>query len=91
MVACFQNKTKLKSTGSSGNHVITNCYPAEFQSFDGNGDRLDEWVFKEAEKMFVQARKNETLNTQLHQDKIVFFLYLQGLDCNGHTYHPNSP
>ena len=88
---CFQNETKYKSTGSSGNHVITNCYPTEFQSFDGNGDRLDEWVFGEAEKMFIQARENETLNTQLRQDKIVFFLYLQGLDCNGHTYHPNSP
>ena len=76
--------------GATGNHVYTSSYPAEFESFDGNADYLDDWVFDKVHKFFVDARKNETLNSQLRQDKVVFFLHLLGIDTNGHAFNPTS-
>ena len=77
--------------GATGNHVHTSSYPAEFESFDGNADYLDDWVFNKVQEFFVDARKNETLYSQLGQDKVVFFLHLLGIDTNGHAFNPTSP
>ena len=52
--------------------------------------QLDTWVFDKVRKMFEAAAVNSTLDTELRQDKNIFFLHLLGLDMNGHAYRPYS-
>ena len=51
---------------------------------------LDEWVFAEVDHMFERAQKNSTFESELREDKLVFFLHLIGLDTNGHSHRPTS-
>ena len=53
--------------------------------------QLDIWVFDRVKQLFEDAKTNATLNEMLHQDKLVFFLHLLGLDTTGHSYRPYSP
>ena len=67
------------ATKSAKDHVITDCYGENMIDFaDKDGARLDEWVFNRVEKFFQVAKKNDTLNKQLNDDKLVFFLHLLG-------------
>ncbi|KAJ1963212.1 Glycosyl phosphatidyl inositol anchor synthesis [Dipsacomyces acuminosporus] len=76
---------------SDSARVDTFMYPPEFEDFSGNGDRLDTWVFDEAEKFFANASKpGSRLYTQMHEDQIVFFFHLLGIDTNGHGFKPYS-
>jgi len=36
------------------------------------------------------AKTNAILYEKLHQDKIIFFLHLLGLDTAGHTHKPHA-
>jgi phosphatidylinositol glycan class N len=47
-------------------------------------------VFNKVEGFLEYAKTNGTLNEKLHQDKIIFFLHLLGLDTAGHTHKPYS-
>ncbi|GLH13731.1 GPI ethanolamine phosphate transferase 1 [Gryllus bimaculatus] len=80
------------SKGASGNHVWMDMYDAEEQDFSGkhNTTRLDLWVFDRVKKFFHEAHNDKTLLQRLHQDRIVFFLHLLGLDTAGHTHKPYS-
>ncbi|KAJ3343284.1 Glycosyl phosphatidyl inositol anchor synthesis, partial [Kappamyces sp. JEL0680] len=80
--------------------VETIMYEAESEDFASHGmspgrltadsSHLDTWVFEHVEQLFANARTNTTLSALLHQDQIVFFLHLLGLDTNGHSHRPYS-
>jgi phosphatidylinositol glycan class N len=55
-----------------------------------DGSALDTWVFDKFNGLLDKASTDATLNRLLHQDKIVFFLHLLGLDTNGHAHRPHS-
>ncbi len=65
-------------------------YAAEVEDATQDATHLDYWVFEHVKEMFENAHKNQTLNSQLRQDKAVFFLHLLGLDTSGHAHRPYS-
>ncbi|XP_053570598.1 GPI ethanolamine phosphate transferase 1 [Bombina bombina] len=77
--------------GASGDHVFTHCYSAESEDFaTADAAKLDTWVFEQTKAFINSAHNNHTLFKQLHEEKIVFFLHLLGLDTNGHAHRPGS-
>ncbi|XP_039212170.1 GPI ethanolamine phosphate transferase 1 isoform X2 [Crotalus tigris] len=77
--------------GATGDHVYTNCYKAEREDFAAeDATVLDTWVFDQVKDFFNLAKNNETLFSKLHEQKIIFFLHLLGLDTNGHAHRPHS-
>ena len=76
--------------GAVAGRVDADCYAAEFEDFTKDATHLDTWVFERTKALFALASKNATLSAALHQDKIVFFLHLLGLDTTGHAYRPYS-
>ncbi|XP_039251345.2 GPI ethanolamine phosphate transferase 1-like [Styela clava] len=77
--------------GSSGDHVHIHCYHGDTETFAGDdSSKLDTWVFDRFQEFFKNASNHPTLHDRLHQDKIVFFLHLLGIDSNGHSHKPNS-
>ena len=42
------------------------------------------------QKFFADSQHNVTLKKSLHQNKIIFFLHLLGIDSNGHAHKPFS-
>jgi phosphatidylinositol glycan class N len=79
-------------SGASGNHVYIDTYGPEVQDFSGRRSttKLDTWVFRKVERFLNSAKSDTALNEKLHQDRIIFFLHLLGLDTAGHTYKPHS-
>ncbi|KAJ2078180.1 Glycosyl phosphatidyl inositol anchor synthesis [Coemansia sp. RSA 988] len=76
---------------SDRGRMDTFMYDAVYEDFAGNGDRLDTWVFDEAERFFARAIPGGSeLHTLMHQDQVVFFFHLLGIDTNGHIFRPNS-
>ncbi|KAJ2709671.1 Glycosyl phosphatidyl inositol anchor synthesis [Coemansia spiralis] len=76
---------------SDRSRVDTFMYSHEFEDFSGNGDRLDTWVFDEAERFLGRAgAAGSELNALMHQDQVVFFFHLLGIDSNGHGFKPYS-
>jgi hypothetical protein len=51
---------------------------------------LDIWVFDELRSLFRNATTDDILDSQLREDKVIFFLHLLGLDTTGHSYRPHS-
>ena len=51
---------------------------------------LDTWVLDQLRTLFQNATTDATLNSHLHEDKVIFFLHLLGLDTTGHAYRPFS-
>lgn len=76
--------------GAVPGRVDAFMYGHEDEDFSKGALLLDYWVFDHVKEMFANAATNETLATQLRQDKNVFFLHLLGLDTNGHSYRPYS-
>ncbi|XP_062841866.1 GPI ethanolamine phosphate transferase 1 isoform X2 [Trichomycterus rosablanca] len=77
--------------GASRDHMYTNTYPAEMEDFaSADASKLDTWVFTEVKSFFSSAKDNQTLMSKLHEDQIVFFLHLLGIDTNGHAHRPMS-
>ncbi|PNF41340.1 hypothetical protein B7P43_G16621 [Cryptotermes secundus] len=78
--------------GASGSHVYIDVYGSEVEDFSGRRSttRLDTWVFRKVEEFLNRAKTDAVLNEKLHQDKIVFFPHLLGLDTAGHTHKPHS-
>ncbi|KAF8855250.1 GPI ethanolamine phosphate transferas-like protein [Acephala macrosclerotiorum] len=76
--------------GAVPGRVDAYTYAAEDEDFSQDAVHLDIWVFDRVKALFSEAAKNATLDAQLRQDKVVFFLHLLGLDTNGHGYRPYS-
>ncbi|GFO46741.1 GPI ethanolamine phosphate transferase 1 [Plakobranchus ocellatus] len=77
--------------GATGDHVTTNCYPANLEDFAGSDmTLLDTWVFDMVKEFLAEASKNQTLDVSLRQEKIVMFLHLLGIDTHGHSNKPHS-
>ncbi|CAG8693735.1 3830_t:CDS:2, partial [Gigaspora rosea] len=51
---------------------------------------LDTWTFNKFAELLSNSSSNNKLYQQLHDDKIIIFLHLLGLDTNGHAYGPHS-
>ena len=86
-----QSRHTCSYGASDPNRVEMFMYGAEEEDFSkDDSSHLDTWVFDRFEQLFQQAKSNATLNDLLHQDKIVFFLHLLGLDTNGHAHRPYS-
>jgi phosphatidylinositol glycan class N len=76
--------------GAVNGRVDTYMYGAEMEDNSRDGSHLDLWVFDNVREFFASATQNSTLYAALHQDRVVFFLHLLGLDTNGHSYRPYS-
>jgi len=76
--------------GAVPGRVDADCYGHEFEDFSKDAWVLDEWVFERVKKLFADAKTNATLDAELRQEKIVFFLHLLGLDTTGHAHRPYS-
>ena len=76
--------------GAVPGRVDADMYEAHAEDFTSAGSDLDIWVFDRVREFFETAKTNETLDAELRQDKIVFFLHLLGLDITGHGYRPYS-
>jgi GPI ethanolamine phosphate transferase 1 len=76
--------------GAVPGRIDADVYPAEFEDYSQDATMLDTWVFDKVKDLFAAARLNSTLDAQLRDDKVVFFLHLLGLDTTGHSYRPFS-
>ncbi|KAB0356208.1 hypothetical protein FD754_000364, partial [Muntiacus muntjak] len=90
---CLLNETRYTwSWGSDlGNHIFAHTYDASSEDFGAHDvTQLDTWVFDHVKEFFHAARNNQSLFSKVNEDKIVFFLYLLGIDTNGHAHRPSS-
>ena len=78
------------SEGATPGRVDADSYPPEFEDFSVDAVALDIWVFDKVKALFSEAKTNATLDSELRQDGIVFFLHLLGLDTTGHGFRPYS-
>ncbi|KAK6185837.1 hypothetical protein SNE40_007983 [Patella caerulea] len=79
------------SKGATGDHVFIDCYSDHLVDFGGHDStRLDTWVFDKVTNFFADSKLDKSLHEKLHQNKIVFFLHLLGIDTNGHSHKPYS-
>ncbi|XP_019377179.1 PREDICTED: GPI ethanolamine phosphate transferase 1 [Gavialis gangeticus] len=77
--------------GASGDHVYTYCYTAEKEDFGAeDATVLDTWVFDNVKNFFYAARSNQTMFSNVNEEKVILFLHLLGIDTNGHAHRPNS-
>jgi phosphatidylinositol glycan class N len=76
--------------GAVPGRVDADSYGHEEEDFSADSVELDLWVFDRVRAFFERAKSNSTLDAQLRQDKLVFFLHLLGLDTAGHAYRPYS-
>ena len=77
--------------GAVDGRVDMFMYDAALEDFaDADPSKLDTWVFERVEDLFERAKQDSNLASKLHEDKIVFFLHLLGLDTNGHAHRPTS-
>ncbi|CAI2192337.1 9713_t:CDS:2 [Funneliformis geosporum] len=75
---------------SDPDKVETFMYGHESENFAEDAKELDVWVFDQLAQLLANSSSDLKLHHQLHEDKIVIFLHLLGLDTNGHAYGPHS-
>lgn len=76
--------------GAVPGRVDSYMYAAEEEDFSKVATHLDYWVFDRVKEFFGKATTDKSLNDALHQDKVVLFLHLLGIDTTGHTFRPYS-
>ncbi|CAG8728691.1 14084_t:CDS:2, partial [Racocetra fulgida] len=70
---------------SDPERVDTFMYGHESENF-----AEDTWTFNQFAQLFTNSSSDPKLYQQLHDDKIIMFLHLLGLDSNGHAHGPHS-
>ncbi|CAG8804168.1 38066_t:CDS:10, partial [Gigaspora margarita] len=75
---------------SDSEKVDTFMYGHESENFAEDATELDTWAFNKFAELISNSSSDPKLYQQLHDDKIIIFLHLLGLDSNGHAYGPHS-
>ncbi|CAG8546284.1 15499_t:CDS:10, partial [Cetraspora pellucida] len=75
---------------SDSERVDTFMYGHESENFAEDATELDTWTFNKFAQLLSNSSSDPKLYQQLHDDKIIVFLHLLGLDTNGHAYGPHS-
>ncbi|KAF8439955.1 Phosphatidylinositolglycan class N-domain-containing protein [Boletus edulis BED1] len=76
--------------GATPGKVRSWCYDEEAEDFTKDATTLDTWVLDQLHVLFQNASRDATLNSNLREDKVIFFMHLLGLDTTGHSYRPHS-
>lgn len=76
--------------GAEPGRVDADMYAETAEDFSVDATHLDTWVFERVHELFESAKTDPELDRKLHEDKLVFFLHLLGLDTTGHGYRPYS-
>ncbi|KAG9310904.1 Phosphatidylinositolglycan class N-domain-containing protein [Chiua virens] len=76
--------------GAAPGRVRSWCYNEEAEDFTKDATALDTWVLDQLQVLFRNASQDAMLNSNLHEEKVIFFLHLLGLDTTGHSYRPHS-
>ncbi|TDL27113.1 PigN-domain-containing protein [Rickenella mellea] len=76
--------------GAIPGKVKTWMYNEDDEDFTKDATALDIWVIEQLETLLRNATTDRTLDRQLREDGVVFFLHLLGLDTTGHSYRPHS-
>ena len=59
-------------------NIKSYSYGTDYDFAGKDFSNLDKWVFDKVEKFLVEATTSEKLNKQLHREKLLFFLHLNG-------------
>ncbi|CAH1756898.1 3923_t:CDS:2 [Entrophospora sp. SA101] len=70
---------------SDPNRIDTFMYEHEDENF-----AQDIWVFNQFAQLLANSTSDPKLHKQLHENQIIIFLHLLGLDTNGHAHGPHS-
>ncbi|KAI9457866.1 Phosphatidylinositolglycan class N-domain-containing protein [Boletus coccyginus] len=76
--------------GATLGKVRSWCYNEEAEDFTKDATALDTWVLDQVHALFRNASQDATINSNLREDKVIFFMHLLGLDTTGHSYRPHS-
>ncbi|VDC04688.1 unnamed protein product [Peniophora sp. CBMAI 1063] len=76
--------------GATPGRVKTWMYDEEDEDFTKDATGLDIWVYAKLVELLNNATRDATLDAQLRDNQVVFFLHLLGLDTTGHSYRPHS-
>ncbi|OJA12464.1 hypothetical protein AZE42_10509 [Rhizopogon vesiculosus] len=89
---CFgaPDVSPMFAQGATPGKVDTWSYSEENEDFTKDATALDIWVLDQLRTLLQNASSNAVLDSQLRDDKVIFFLHLLGLDSTGHSYRPHS-
>ncbi|XP_055336612.1 GPI ethanolamine phosphate transferase 1-like [Paramacrobiotus metropolitanus] len=85
--------TKMKGADGQvrvAENIIADTYSAEFEDFAALPSLLDTWVFDKFKEFLGRARNDKNLYEMLHNDKLILFFHLLGMDTTGHVQKPHS-
>jgi phosphatidylinositol glycan class N len=77
------------SKGASPGRVVTDVYHSDREVFSVSAHTylLDQWVFDKVKKFLNDS---ETVQLLKHENRLVLFLHLLGMDTSGHIHKPHS-
>ncbi|TDL27114.1 alkaline phosphatase-like protein [Rickenella mellea] len=76
--------------GAVPGKVKTWMYAEDDEDFTKDATVWDVWVLEQLETLLRNATMDRTLDKQLREDGVVFFLHFLGVDTTGHSYRPHS-